>query len=63
VGHNPSFGELAHGLDDGAGAPDARRELRSGFPTSAVAVFELLAGWPDAALGHGTLTAFAAPRG
>ena len=32
VGHNPSIGELAGGLDDGRGDPEARRGVRSGFP-------------------------------
>lgn len=63
VGHNPSFGEFAHGLDDGSGDADARHELAAGFPTSAVAVFEVPAGWTELGPGRGVLTALAAPRG
>lgn len=54
VGHNPSIGELAHALDDGAGNDAARRELHAGFPTGAVAVF--LVSRPFAHLGPGAAT-------
>jgi phosphohistidine phosphatase len=63
VGHNPAFAALAYELDDGSGDAEARRELRSGFPTSAVAVFDLTCAWSAVEPGSGTLTAFAAPRG
>jgi phosphohistidine phosphatase len=63
VGHNPSFGQLAYDLDDGTGDADARQELRAGFPTSAVAVFEFDGEWPEVALHALTLTRCAAPRG
>jgi phosphohistidine phosphatase len=63
VGHNPSFGELAYGLDDGSGDTEARQDLVAGFPTSAVAVFEVPGGWTELDPGHGVLTGFAAPRG
>lgn len=63
VGHNPSFVELAYQLDDGTGHPDARQDLVAGFPTSAVAVFELPALWPDVSYRGAILRGFAAPRG
>jgi phosphohistidine phosphatase len=63
VGHNPAFAALAYELDDGSGDAEARRELRSVFPTSAVAVFDLTCAWSAVETGSGTLTAFAAPRG
>lgn len=63
VGHNPSFGEFAYQLDDGTGEAAARQELASGFPTSAVAVFELSGGWAATSLRGAVLTHFAVPRG
>ena len=63
VGHNPAFAALAAELDDGSGDRQARHDLHSGFPTSAVAVFDLAGEWSAFELGAGTLTAFAAPRG
>jgi phosphohistidine phosphatase len=63
VGHNPSFGEFAYQLDDGTGDPQARQELVSGFPTSAVAAFEMPGAWADTTYHGGVLRAFAAPRG
>lgn len=63
VGHNPAFAALAYALDDESGDADARREMRAAFPTSAVAVFELAGPWSVVAVGTGTLTAYAAPRG
>ena len=62
VGHNPSFGEFAHQLDDERGDADARQEVLAGFPTSAVAVFDV-ADWPDVAPRGGTLRHCAVPRG
>lgn len=61
VGHNPSFEQFAHHLDDGDGAEDARRELNEGYPTCAVAVFRTERSWGE--LSRATLIAFAAPRG
>ena len=61
VGHNPSMGELAVALDDGQGDPDARRSLQSGFPTGAVAVFEVGASFGELEPGAATLTAFEVP--
>jgi len=63
VGHNPAFVALAHELDDGSGDAEARREMHAGFPTSAVAVFDVVGPWSAVEAGAGTLAAFAAPRG
>lgn len=63
VGHNPSFGALADGLDDGTGDPDAREQRAAGFPTCAVAVFEIDGAWEDVTPGEARLVEFAAPRG
>lgn len=61
VGHNPSFEQFAHHLDDGDGAENARRDLNEGYPTCAVAVFGTETSWGD--LRRATLVAFGAPRG
>ena len=61
VGHNPSMGELAAGLDDGEGDASARRQLRAGFPTGAVAVFRPTTGFGDLGPGSATLEDFAVP--
>lgn len=63
VGHNPAFGALASELDDGRGEREARRALHAGFPTSAVAVFNLGTQWAEFDEGVGTLSGFATPRG
>ncbi len=62
VGHNPSVGELAAALDDGEGEPAAVRELRHGFPTGAVAVFDCATAFADLAPGGARLTAFGVPK-
>jgi phosphohistidine phosphatase len=61
VGHNPSVGELAFSLDDGGGDPDAQRALHAGFPTGAVAVFQVPGSFGDLAPGAATLTGFEVP--
>lgn len=61
VGHNPSVGELAFVLDDGDGDPSARDDLHAGFPTGAVALFELGASFAELAPGEATLTDFEVP--
>jgi phosphohistidine phosphatase len=62
VGHNPSFAELAHTLDDGRGDGAASRQMHDGYPTSGTAVFECAPDWADVAADSGTLRFFAAPR-
>jgi phosphohistidine phosphatase len=61
IGHNPSFEQFAHDLDDEDGDERARSELAAGCPTCAVAVFETNTPWRD--LRRATLIGFAAPRG
>jgi phosphohistidine phosphatase len=61
IGHNPSFEQFAHDLDDGDGDERMRSELAAGYPTCAVAVFDADAPWRD--LRRATLVGFAAPRG
>ena len=56
VGHNPGIQELAISLDDGSGHGDVRTK----YPTSGVAVFDLPGPW--AAVTSATLTDFAIPR-
>ena len=62
VGHNPSFEDLAHELDDGAGDAAARQEMQRKFPTSAVAVFEPSGAWSEIAPHSATLRMFAVGR-
>ena len=47
IGHNPTAAHLAAGLDDGDADPDVLRGLLAGFPTSALAVFELPGPWAE----------------
>jgi phosphohistidine phosphatase len=61
VGHNPAAGSFAYTLNDGAGDPDAVRGLLSGFPTGAVAVFELPGPWAELEEGGARLVRFHAP--
>ncbi len=59
VGHNPTMAYLAELIDDGEGDDDATTSLVSrGFPTSAVAVFDVGAGWSELAAGSGTVRLF-----
>jgi phosphohistidine phosphatase len=61
VGHNPSIGGLTAALDDGAGAPAARRDVGLGFPTGGVAVFAPSSSFGELAPGTARLDAFAVP--
>ena len=61
VGHNPSIGELTHVLDDGEGSPSARRDANAGFPTGAVAVFDLTTPFGEIEPGTATLSDFVVP--
>lgn len=61
VGHNPSIGQLAAALDDGAGSPAARRLVEKGFPTGGVAAFILTGSFAAVAPGAATLSDFAVP--
>jgi phosphohistidine phosphatase len=61
VGHNPAAGSLAYDLNDGEGDPEAVRGLLAGFPTAAVAVFEVPGDWADLEEGCARLLRFHAP--
>jgi phosphohistidine phosphatase len=61
VGHNPTMAYLAQILDDGQ--TDLSNEMAVGFPTSAVAVFELDGSWADLDEGTCRLIGFFTPRG
>jgi phosphohistidine phosphatase len=63
VGHNPTMAHLAQLLDDGEGDPGASNAMVSGFPTSAVAVFEYDGAWADLDLTSARLTTFHVGRG
>ena len=58
VGHNPTIAYLAQLLDDGGGDEDAGREMAVGFPTGAMAVFEVTGSWADLDLASARLVAF-----
>ena len=59
VGHNPTAAYVAQVLDDGGG--DLTMDMAVGFPTSAVAVFDLTGAWADLVEGGCRLVAFWVP--
>ena len=63
VGHNPTVALMAQLLDDGEGDPAASHAMVSGFPTSAVAVFEYDGAWADLDVTSARLVAFHVGRG
>jgi phosphohistidine phosphatase len=63
VGHNPSVGQLIGFLDDGQGPADARSALERGFPTAAVAAFEVPTPFADLDEGGATLVDVVVPGG
>jgi phosphohistidine phosphatase len=58
IGHNPTMAYLAQLLDDGRGDESASREMATGFPTGAVAVFTVDGAWADLELASARLVAF-----
>jgi phosphohistidine phosphatase len=58
IGHNPTMAVLAQLLDDGDGDGDLTTDMASGYPTSAVAIFEYDGSWADLAEGTARLVAF-----
>ena len=58
VGHNPTMAYLAQLLDDGSGDEEAGREMAVGFPTGALAVFEVTGAWAALDLASARLVAF-----
>ena len=63
VGHNPTMAHLAQLLDGGEGDREASNAMASGFPTSAVAVFEYDGAWAELELTSARLVAFHVGRG
>jgi phosphohistidine phosphatase len=62
VGHNPGLHELALQLIGGA-VPDEFARLRSGYPTGALASFQLdVPQWREVSTGAARLLAFTVPR-
>ncbi len=63
AGHNPGLHDLAVALTGNAGPGDAlATALRTGFPTTALAVFSLVRPWSGLAPGSGRLIRFLTPR-
>jgi phosphohistidine phosphatase len=63
IGHNPTMAVLAQMIDDGDGDDDLVSAMASGYPTSAVAVFEYDGSWADLDQGTARLVAFHVGRG
>jgi phosphohistidine phosphatase len=63
VGHNPTMAYLAQLLDDGTGDEEAAREMATGFPTGAVAHFEVTVAWAELDLASARLVGFHAGPG
>jgi len=62
VGHNPVAAYLCHILDDGEGDPDAVSGLLRGFPTAALAVFEVAVAWAELGPETGRVVDFWSPK-
>jgi len=58
IGHNPTASYLCHLLDDGEGEARALEGLLRGFPTGALAVFDVADPWADLAYESGRLVGF-----
>lgn len=58
VGHNPTVAYLSHLLDDGQPEPAAWEQVSAGFPTAAMAVFDVPGEWADIALAAAHLRDF-----
>jgi len=62
VGHNPGMADLAMNLTAG-GDPDARMRMMAGFPTCALAVFEVKAdSWAELTFQGARLVDFVTPK-
>lgn len=62
IGHNPTIGTAAQLLDDGEGDTDAAVAMIGGFPTAAMAVFDVPVAWADVAPGGLRLRSFHVAR-
>jgi len=58
VGHNPTMAYLAQLLDDGSGDAAAAREMAVGFPSGALAWFEVPGSWTDLELAGARLVGY-----
>lgn len=58
LGHNPTVAYLAQLLSDGQGDQDAHRQMATGFPPAAVAVFEHTGEWAGLDIAAARLTGF-----
>jgi phosphohistidine phosphatase len=63
IGHNPTAAYLAQLLDDGTGDDDAETQMATGFPTAALARFEVPGTWLDLDLASARLVGFHVGRG
>lgn len=63
IGHNPTMGELVDLINDGEGDAEIEGRLLDGFPTAAVAVFEIKGGWSQLADHSCRVTHFHVGRG
>ncbi|HEY6742660.1 MAG TPA: histidine phosphatase family protein [Lapillicoccus sp.] len=63
VGHAPSIPDLASGLTDGQGSPDAHMAMGEGYPTCGLAVLRFPGEWPDLEMGDCSLERFHVCRG
>jgi phosphohistidine phosphatase len=63
VGHNPTAAFLAQLLDDGNGDPAAGIRMAVGFPTAALARFEVAGPWRELDLASARLVGFHVGRG
>ena len=63
VGHNPTVAYLAQLLDDGTGDPRAGNRMAIGFPTAALARFEVTGTWRRLDLASARLVGFHVGRG
>jgi phosphohistidine phosphatase len=63
VGHNPTMAYLAQLLDDGSGDGQAASEMATGFPTGALAVFDVTVPWRELDLASARLSAYHVGRG
>jgi phosphohistidine phosphatase len=58
IGHNPTMAYLAQLLDDGSGDEEAGRQMATGFPPCALAVFDVPVPWAALDLASARLVAF-----
>ncbi|PSK98647.1 phosphohistidine phosphatase [Haloactinopolyspora alba] len=63
VAHNPGISSLANALDDGESTVEDTTRLRTGMPTSSLAMFRVSTEWSALDPGTARLTAFAVARG